>query len=203
MKRALIIIVLGGALAAGYVLLIAGRRGEAPQPPAGEATQPPPLPQRIATPPPAPIQAPAGAPGAAPPAPLAPNTTVAVPGGDPNGAIPAAPRDQRIYRDHRNTGETPPPIKVTPQGMSAAGAAIRPAVASCLSGPETLQFVLTMSGGRAQAREPRLMNADRQPDAQACIEKALAQLSWATPDKDGSTPVMLPILATSSSGPKR
>jgi hypothetical protein len=145
------------------------------------------------------IQPVAPAPAPVKPVVLPPGTTVATPGGDPEQPIQPAPRGQRIIRDHRGLGETPPPRKVTPQGWTAAGAAIQPAIASCLKGPVTLQFTLTMSGGRAQVQEPKLMNAAQQPDAQACIEKALANLTWNTPDPDGSTPVTMPLTSSSSS----
>jgi len=167
-----------------------------PQPPPAPPTIEPPRPTAKASPPPSPTESPR----------LPPNTTVARPGGptDPDAPIRAAPLGQRVVRDHRETHEPRPAIKVTPQGMTAARTAIGAAVASCLAGPETLQFVLQMRGGRAQAQSPRLVSADRQPEAQACVEKALAELAWNTPDPDGSTPVTMPIFgATSSAAPKR
>jgi hypothetical protein len=131
---------------------------------------------------------------------LPPGVTVARPGGDPNAPIPAAPPDQRVIRDHRkDPNYVPPPIKITADGMNAATAAIRPAVASCLSSATTVQFTLTMSGGRAQIADPRLMDADRKPEDQACVAKALSGLSWSTPDKDGSTQVTMPLTSSSSS----
>ena len=189
---------LGVALAIGVGLLAWQARKPEPQTTAVEPAQPQPTPEPST--PPRPIM-PAPSPQTAPPLAqtVPPGTTIATPGGDPDRAIQPAPRAERIIRDHRGLGETPPPLKVTPQGMTAAGAAIQPAIASCLKGPATLQFTLTMSGGRAQVQEPHLMNAAQQPETQACIEKALAKLTWNTPDPDGTTPVTMPLTSSSNS----
>jgi hypothetical protein len=190
---------LGVALAIGAGLLAWQARKPLPQ---TEAAETPAQPQPSGAPdrstPPRPIMP---SPQVETPKPVVvpPGTTIATPFGDPNRGIPAAPRGQRIIRDHRGLGEIPPQPKVTPQGWTAAGAAIQPAIASCLKGPVTLQFTLSMSGGRAQVQEPKLMNAAQQPDTQACIEKALANLTWNTPDPDGSTPVTMPLISSSNS----
>lgn len=191
------IVILGAALVAGVVLLFKSRKpaesttpvAQQAPPPQGQPYQPPPKPIL-------PVATDGGAPRLLS---VPPGTTIATPLGDPNPPIPVAPRGERIIRDHRGQNDPPPVLKVTPQGITAAGAAIKPAVASCLNGPVTLQFTLTMSGGRAQVQDPKLMNAAQQPEAQACVEKALAKLSWNTPDPDGSTPVTMPLISSSNS----
>ena len=188
----------GAALAVAVaLLLLQARKPQEPSAVSAQPSAPEVTPDRSV---PKPIQPVQPTPGQiAPQQALPPGTTVATPGGDPELPIQPAPRGQRIIRDHRGLNEPPPQLKVTPQGMTAAGAAIKPAVASCLSGPVTLQFTLSMSGGRAQVQEPKLMNASAQPDVQACVEKALAKLTWNTPDPDGSTPVTMPLTSSSSS----
>ena len=196
--RRIVIALLGAALVAGAVLLWTSRKPAEPTAPvaATETPQPQAAPDRSMPRPIMPVATDGGAPKLLS---VVPGATVATPLGDPNPPIPAVPRGERIIRDHRGLNEPPPVIKVTPQGISAAGAAIKPAVASCLKGPVTLQFTLTMSGGRAQVQDPKLMNAAQQPDAQACVEKALSSLTWNTPDPDGSTPVTLPLISSSNS----
>jgi len=200
-RSRLIVLLLAPALVAAVLfLLLKERRQPSPvraQPSVPETQPPAPVAQNT----PAKAITPVPAPAQAQPVVLPPGTTVATPGGrDPNGPIPAAPRDQRVIRDHRNeVGYVPPVPKVTSEGVQAASAAIRPAVASCLSGPTTLQFTVTMSGGRAQAQDPKLMDADRKPEDQACVAKALAGLSWNTPDKDGTSAMTIPLISSSSS----
>ena len=198
-RSRLVLLLLAPALVAAAIFLLMKEKQpsavrsqpsapEAEKAPVAESTPPKPI-----TPTPVPSQA--------QPVVLPPGTTVATPGGrDPNGPIPAAPRDQRVIRDHRNeVGYVPPPPKVTSEGVQAASAAIRPAVASCLSGPTTVQFTVTMSGGRAQAQDAKLMDADRKPEDQACVAKALNGLSWNTPDKDGTSAMTIPLISSSSS----
>jgi hypothetical protein len=201
-RSRLVLLLLSSALVVAAILLLMKER----KPPSAvssqtSAAEPEQAPVAQTTPA-KPITPVTPAPAQAQPLVVPPGTTIAMPGGrDPNAPIPAAPRDQRIVRVHRSgeDGYVPPPKKITNEGMNAANAAIRPAIASCLSSASTVQFTLTMSGGRAKIQDPKLMDADRRPEDQACVAKALSGLTWNTPDPDGTTQVTMPLTSSSSS----
>src|SRR5262245_33617096 len=117
-RSRLVLLLLASALVAAAIFLLV--KEKQPPPVSSQSSAPETEKAPVAqTTPAKPITPVAPAPSQAQPVVLPPGTTVAMPGGrDPNGPIPAAPRDQRVIRDHRNeVGYVPPPPKVTSEGV--------------------------------------------------------------------------------------
>jgi len=193
----------GGVLLLGAVvaLLLQERRSPdaSPSQPAPVAQEPP---SRPAAAPPSPAAPPIRPAEPAqrtviPSAPPAPAGSIIArpPGaGDGQPLIRPAPLAQRTVRDHSGESFSEAPRRsFSPEGLSTAITALKAAVAPCApSAPAvSLGFTLVSANGRAQARNPRVRGANRDPDAQKCVEQALAELSWTTPDGDGEDPVTL------------
>ncbi|HJZ86636.1 MAG TPA: hypothetical protein VKN99_15770 [Polyangia bacterium] len=137
-----------------------------------------------------------------PSGPIPAGSAIATPPGQeprtPDGEeiIRPAPPDQRTVRDHRGEPTVAPKRSFSSKGIDAAMAALRPAVAPCApaSSRVTLTFTLVSSGGSAQARDVHIVGAQLDAQAQTCVDKALAALSWPTPDGDGSDLVTMPLV---------
>src|SRR5262245_36149246 len=160
-------------------------------PPVAEPAPPPPA----ASPPIRPAE-PAARAVLGPPQATPAGTIVARPPAAGDRPIVRPPLGERIVRDHRGEPvQEVPRRSFSPAGLSAAVAALTAAVATCAPSARSvsLGFTLVSAGGRAQARDPYVRGANGDPDAQQCIEQALAALSWPTPDGDSEDPITLPL----------